>query len=153
MTQDPLFEINLASLLSHLKSLWGGTPGVTLSHSFVTLLLFIHWETKGQFRKRVVLANVPSFRFSFRGNIRTYPRSGFRSRGRFECTLVPVFVPGGTSAKTTLFKFWKTTLLATPIHVLAQHLTHLEFQRLRWAKSRESYRRIASENYRSDSNH
>ena len=28
-----------------------------------------HWEIKGRFRKRVVLANVPSFRFSFRGNI------------------------------------------------------------------------------------
>ena len=38
-----------------------------------------HWETKGRFRKRVVLANVPSFRFSFRGNMRTYPRSGLRS--------------------------------------------------------------------------
>ena len=30
----------------------------------------IHWEIKGRFRKRVVLANVPSFRFSFRENIR-----------------------------------------------------------------------------------
>ena len=65
-----------------------------------------HWETKGRFRKRVVLANVPlfrfsfggggghanvpSFRFSFRGNIRMYPRSGFHS--------------GGTSAKTTLLE-------------------------------------------------
>ena len=29
-----------------------------------------HREIKGRFRKRVVLANVPSFRFSFRGNIR-----------------------------------------------------------------------------------
>ena len=38
-----------------------------------------HREIKGRFRKRVVLANVPSFRFSFRGNMRTYPRSGFRS--------------------------------------------------------------------------
>ena len=35
-------------------------------------------------------ANVPLFRFSFRGNIRMYPRSGFRS--------------GGTSAKTTLLE-------------------------------------------------
>ena len=42
-------------------------------------------------------ANVPSFRFSFWGNIRMYPRSGFRS--------------GGTSAKTTLLE---TTLLGTP---------------------------------------
>ena len=35
-------------------------------------------------------ANVPSFRFSFRGNIRMYPRSGFRS--------------GGKPAKTTLWE-------------------------------------------------
>ena len=39
----------------------------------------IHWETKGRFRKRAVLANVPSFRFSFWRNMRAYPRSGFRS--------------------------------------------------------------------------
>ena len=38
-------------------------------------------------------ANVPSLRFSFRENIRMYPRSGFRS--------------DGTSAKTTLFVFGK----------------------------------------------
>ena len=55
-----------------------------------------HREIKGRFRKRVVLANVPSFRFSFRGNMRTHPRSGFRS--------------GGTSAKTTLLE---TTLLGS----------------------------------------
>ena len=35
-----------------------------------------------------------SFRFSFRGNMRTYPHSGFRSAGTSECTLVPGFVPG-----------------------------------------------------------
>ena len=40
-----------------------------------------HRETKGRFRKRVVLANVPSFPVS-------------RSGGTCECTLVPVFVPG-----------------------------------------------------------
>ena len=39
-----------------------------------------HWEVKGRFRKRVVLA--------------MYPCSGFRSGGTCECTLVPVFVPG-----------------------------------------------------------
>ena len=43
-------------------------------------------------------ANVPSFRFSFRGNIRMYPRSGFRSEG--------------TSAKTTLLE--TTLYLSTP---------------------------------------
>ena len=51
--------------------------------------------------------NVPSFRFSFRGNMRTYPRSGFRSGGTSECTLVPVFVPGEHPPKP---RFWKTTL-------------------------------------------
>ena len=56
---------------------------------------------------------------------RMYPRSGFRSggtcertlvpgfrcKGACECTLVPVFVPGETSAKTTLLE---STLLSTP---------------------------------------
>ena len=49
----------------------------------------------GGCNKRVVLANVPSFRFSFRGNMRTYPRSGFRSVG---------FRSGGTSATTTVLE-------------------------------------------------
>ena len=70
-----------------------------------------HQETEGRFCKRVVLANVPSFRFSFRGNMRTYPRSGFRSGRTSECTLVPVFVLGEHPPKPP---FWKTTLLATP---------------------------------------
>ena len=45
-----------------------------------------HWEIKGRFRKRVVLANVPSFRFSFRGNIRRnhpfgkHPFANYRQR-------------------------------------------------------------------------
>ena len=63
-----------------------------------------HWEIKGRFRKRVVLANVPSFQFSFRGNMRTYPRSGICSGGTSECTLVPVFVPGEHPPKSP---FWK----------------------------------------------
>ena len=66
-----------------------------------------HWEIKGRFRKRVVLANVPSFRFSFRGNMRTYPCSSFRSGGTSEGTLVRVFVPGEHPPKPP---FWKTTL-------------------------------------------
>ena len=37
---------------------------------FSSFRLKFHREIKGRFRKRVVLANVPSFRFSFRGNIR-----------------------------------------------------------------------------------
>ena len=69
-----------------------------------------HREIKGRFRKRVVLANVPSFRSSFRGSMRTYPRSGFRSRGTSERTLVPVFVPGEHPPKPPV---WKTTLLGS----------------------------------------
>ena len=53
------------------------------------------------------MANVPSFRFSLRGNMRTYPRSDFRSGGTSECTLVPVFVLGEHPPKPP---FWKTTL-------------------------------------------
>ena len=41
----------------------------------------IHWETERRFRKSVVLA-------------RMYPRSGFRSGGTCDRTLVPVLVPG-----------------------------------------------------------
>ena len=59
---------------------------------------------KGWFRKRVVLANVPSFRFSFRGNMQTYPRCDFRSGGTSERTLVPVFVPGEHPNETTFFQ-------------------------------------------------
>ena len=71
-----------------------------------------HWEKKGRFCKRVVLANVPSFRFSFRENMRTYPRCGFHSEGTSELyTLVPVFVLGEHPPKPP---FWKTTLLSTP---------------------------------------
>ena len=73
---------------------------------------FCHWEIKGRFPKRPVLVNVPSFRFSSRGNMRTYPRSGFRSGGTSECTLVPIFVPREHPPKPP---FWKTILLATPL--------------------------------------
>ena len=44
-------------------------------------------------------------------NMRTYPRSGFRSVGTSECTLVPVFVPGEHSPKPP---FWKPPFLSTP---------------------------------------
>ena len=78
-----------------------------------------HRKIKGRFRKRVVLANVPSFQFSFQGNMRTYPRSGFRSG---ENPNVPSFRFSfrGTSAKTTLLE---TTLLGSselPPNVLEQ---------------------------------
>ena len=54
-------------------------------------------ETKGRFRRRVVLANVLSSRFLVLGNIQMYPRAGSWYRG--------------ASAKTTLLA---TTLLRTP---------------------------------------
>ena len=87
-----------------------------------------HWEIKGRFRKRVVLASVPSFRFSFRGNIRrnhpfgNHPfvntkKGHWEIKGRFPkgwfWRTYPRsgFRSGGTSAKTTLLE---TTLLRTP---------------------------------------
>ena len=89
-----------------------------------------HWEIKGRFPKRVVLANVPSFRFSFRGNIRrnhpfeNHPfvntkKGHWEIKGRFPkgwfWRMYPRsgFRSGGTSAKTTLLE---TTLLRTPDH-------------------------------------
>ena len=89
---------------------------------------FFHWEIKGRFRKRVVLANVPSFRFSFRGNIgRNHPfgnhpfvntkKGHLEIKGRFPkgwfWRTYPRsgFRSGGTSAETTLLE---TTLLRTP---------------------------------------
>ena len=90
----------------------GGLSSSVRQRETLTLdIHMFHWETKGRFRKRVVLANVPSFLFSFRGNTRTYPRSCFRSGGTSECTLVLVFVPGEHPSKPP---FWKTTLLSTP---------------------------------------
>ena len=56
-------------------------------------------------------ANVPSFRFSFRANMRTCPRSGCRSGGTCERTLVPVFVPGEHPPKPP---FCTTSPLWTP---------------------------------------
>ena len=44
-------------------------------------------ETKGRFRKRGILANVPWFRSLVSGNIRMHPRTS-------KCTLVPVFGTG-----------------------------------------------------------
>ena len=58
-----------------------------------------HWEIKGRFRKRVVLANVPSFRFSFRGNIRrNHPcvnklKAHWEIKGRFRKRVVLANVP------------------------------------------------------------
>ena len=75
-----------------------------------------HWETKGRFRKRVVLANAPSFRFcSFRGNIRRYPRSDFRSVGTIQMYPRSGFRSGGTSGKPPFWKpFWKPPFWKPP---------------------------------------
>ena len=60
--------------------------------------------TQGRFRKRAVLANVPSFRFWVPGNIHMFPRSGFCYRGTSVCTFVPVF---GTGEHLPKPPFWK----------------------------------------------
>ena len=51
-------------------------------------------EISPWFRKRVILANVPSFLFLVPGNIHMHLRSVFWYWGTFECTLVPFLVPG-----------------------------------------------------------
>ena len=96
-------------------------------HSALTPLIS-HWEIKGRFCKRVVLANVPSFRFSFRGNIRrnhpfgNHPfvntkKDHWEIKGRFPKGWFWRTYPRsdfrslGTSAETTLLE---TTLLRTP---------------------------------------
>ena len=71
-----------------------------LPHSFCGTLI------KGRFPKRVVFGECPP-----------PPRSGFRSRGTYECTLVPVFVPGEHPPKRP---FWETTLLSTPERIWAE---------------------------------
>ena len=115
--------------------LWGGDEGDTQEHTqertrkCCTYPLGTgHWEIKGRFPKRVVLANVPSFRFSFRGNIRrNHPPGnhppvntkkahreikGRFPKGRLRRTYPrPGPRPGGTPAETTLLE---TTLLRTP---------------------------------------
>ena len=66
--------------------------------------VYNHWEIKGRFRKRVVLANIPLFRFSFRGNIRqnhpfgNHPfvntkKAHWEIKGRFRKRVVLVNVP------------------------------------------------------------
>ena len=91
------------------------------ARNFHSRLKFHSLEIKGRFRKRVVLANVPSFRFSFRGNIRrnhlfgnhpfANPQKGSLgdkravSKGWFWRTYPRSgFRSGGTSAETTLLK-------------------------------------------------
>ena len=79
--------------------------------NFWSVLCGIPTKTGGFVKGWFVLANVPSFRFSFRGNMRTYPRSGFSFRGNIRTYPRSGFRSGETSAKTTLLE---TTLLSTP---------------------------------------
>ena len=68
------------------------TPGSKRMYSVVISATKVcHWEMKGRFPERVVLADVPSVRFSFRGNMRMYPRSCLRSEGTMEHPNVPSF--------------------------------------------------------------
>ena len=91
-------------LFSALQGLPTKSPTKRPTKASPEVPMKVYWETRGQFRKRVVLANVPSFWFSFRGNMLTYPCSGFRSGGTSECAPRSGFHFGGTSAKTTLLE-------------------------------------------------
>ena len=51
-------------------------------------------KQRGGFRKRAVLANIPSFRFWYRGYSTCILVPVFGSMGTSECTLVPVFGTG-----------------------------------------------------------
>ena len=82
-------------------------------HEFLyrVIPLMLREETKGRFRKRAVLANVPSFRFFVPGNICMYPRSGFWYRGTSEYTLLPVC---GTGEHPPKPPFWKPPFCEPP---------------------------------------
>ena len=115
-----------------------GVPGISLK--------FIHWEIKGRFRKRVVLANVPSFRFSFRGNIRrnhpfgNHPfvntkKGHWEIKGRFlkgwfwrTCPRSG-FRSGGTSAETTLLRTPDLCALFFPYKSHVRSLASEDLQR------------------------
>ena len=102
-TVTPLAQTLDLEVPSYPRSFLTGLRTVSVFFMYV-ILADAREDTKWRFRKRVVLANVLSFRFfvpmehanvtslrfSFRGNARMYTRSGFRS--------------GGTSAKTPLFQ-------------------------------------------------
>ena len=84
-------------------------------------------ETKGRFRKRVVLANVPSFWFLVPGNIRMYLRSVFWYQGTSECTLVPCF---GTGEHPPKPPFWKPPFCEPAtlvLHIMQTYLCNTPF--------------------------
>ena len=62
-SRPPIWQLAFWIFISlELRDPWNGGPFRNAPKN--------RWEIKGRFRKRVVLASVPSFRFSFRGNIR-----------------------------------------------------------------------------------
>ena len=93
-------------------------------NNFLILCFWFSQGDKGRFRKRVVFANVPSFRLSFRGNMRTYPRSGFSFRGNIRTYPHSDFCSGGTPPKPPFWKppFWKPPFWVPPMSLFRVHL-------------------------------
>ena len=94
-----------------------------------------HREPKGRFRKRVVLANVPLFRSSFRGNMRTY--HCHREHCRPEKILSELFpaildriITGKYSKRNNLIVTW-----AHYRNDLAVHRSHDTQTEIQWTKS------------------
>ena len=103
---------------AHKKEVWGKhflSGQERERHVPFKLLGLVHRETKGWFRKRMVLTNVPSFRFSFWGNMWMYPRSGFCSKVTCEYALVPGF---GTGEHPPKPPFWKPPFCKSPISIV-----------------------------------
>ena len=102
-----LQKVRTTDILNGKTEAKSNNPKKHISHVHV---MIFHREIKGRLRKRVVLANAPSFRCLFRKNMRTYPRSGFSFRGNIRTYPRSGFRSRGTSAKTTLLE---TTLLGS----------------------------------------
>ena len=92
---------------------------------FIVGGLISHWEIEGRFRKRVVLANVPSFRFFVPGEHANVPSFRF-------------FVPGEhPNIPSFRFSLWgnilpKTTLLETTLLGSSEfrNYTHISYTTL-----------------------
>ena len=70
--------------------------------TLVFLLPYAHWRQKGGFLKGWFWRMYPRSGFRSGGTCERTLVPVFRSRGTSECTLVPVLVFRGSSAKTTL---------------------------------------------------
>ena len=95
-------------------------------------------ETQGRFRKRAVLANVPSFRVLVQGNIRMYPRPGF---GAGKHPNVPSFRVCGTGNIRQNYPFGKA-LLRTPRQRLLIFLLSRAKKNPKAKESHEQHQRI-----------